>query len=70
MPQDRAKPPPAPAFLTVAELAARWKVSERTVRRMVERGSLRGIRIGPQLRILIEAIERYEARHAEGNIDL
>jgi excisionase family DNA binding protein len=62
---------PAPVtFLTVEELASRWKVNPRTVRRMIECGRLRGIRIGPQLRIATDVIERYEARHTEGGPDL
>jgi len=33
------------------------------VRRLIERGELRAIRIGGQLRISPEAVERFEERH-------
>jgi excisionase family DNA binding protein len=59
----------ATPFLTV-ELASRWKVNPRTIRRMVENGKLRAVRIGPQLRIPVDVIERSEARHAEGDPEL
>jgi len=48
---------------TIDALAARWAVSARTVRRLIERGELRAIRIGGQLRISPEAVERFEERH-------
>jgi excisionase family DNA binding protein len=49
-------------FLTVEQLADRWQVSERTVRRMIERGELRALRVGPQLRVPLEVLDRYEMR--------
>ena len=48
---------------TIATLAARWEVSTRTVRRLIERGELRAIRIGGQLRISPDAVERFEECH-------
>jgi excisionase family DNA binding protein len=44
-------------------LATHWAVSARTVRRLIERGELRAIRVGGQLRISPEAVERFEERH-------
>lgn len=38
-------------FLTIAELAKRFRVSEMTVRRMIQRGDLKGIQLGRQWRI-------------------
>jgi excisionase family DNA binding protein len=43
-------------------LAARWAVSTRTVRRLIERGEIRAIRVGGQLRVSPEALERFEER--------
>jgi excisionase family DNA binding protein len=37
-----------PEFLTVAEVAALWRVSPRTVRRMVGDGTLPFIQLGPR----------------------
>jgi excisionase family DNA binding protein len=48
---------------TIGALATRWAVSARTVRRLIERGELRAIRIGGQLRISPETVERFEERH-------
>jgi excisionase family DNA binding protein len=47
---------------TIDALATRWVVSKRTVRRLIESGQLRAIRIGGQLRVSPEALERFEER--------
>jgi excisionase family DNA binding protein len=47
---------------TIDALAARWAVSTRTVRRLIDSGQLRAIRIGGQLRVSPEVVERYEER--------
>jgi excisionase family DNA binding protein len=39
-------------FLTIAETAQLWGVSERTVRREIEQRSLRVVRLGPSGRIV------------------
>jgi excisionase family DNA binding protein len=52
---------------TVPELAERWQVSTRTVRRLIESGKLRAIRIGGQLRIADDVLQRFEARNATGD---
>jgi excisionase family DNA binding protein len=51
------------AHWTMNALADRWAISARTVRRLIERGELRAIRVGGQLRISPETIERFEERH-------
>jgi excisionase family DNA binding protein len=51
-------------FLTIEKLATRWQVSARTIRRKINHGELRAVRIGRQLRVSVEEAERYEARHA------
>lgn len=38
--------------VTVAELAAYWHVSERSVQYYVQKGALRGVRVGRSIRIL------------------
>ena len=47
---------------TIDALATRWAVSPRTVRRLIESGRLRAIRIGGQLRVSPEALECFEER--------
>jgi excisionase family DNA binding protein len=54
---------PAPAFLTVRELAARWKTSPRTVRRLIADGQLRVHRIGRLVRIALTVIVLFEAEN-------
>jgi hypothetical protein len=34
---------------------------------MIERGELRALRVGPQLRIPVEVLERYETRRMTGS---
>lgn len=53
------KPPPN-LFLTVNDIAARWQVSARTVRRLIARGDLKTHRIGAQLRVSAEDLAVYE----------
>jgi excisionase family DNA binding protein len=52
------------AHWTIEALATRWAVSTRTVRRLIDSGQLRAIRIGGQLRVSPEALERFEERQA------
>lgn len=56
-------------WLTPAELAARFRVSEDTARRVIHSepgpvppGKIPGIRVGRQFRVHIEDVERHEAR--------
>jgi excisionase family DNA binding protein len=57
---------PPRSFLTIRQLAARWHVSPRTIRRKINTGELRAVRIGRQLRVPVREAERYEALHATG----
>ena len=49
----------APQFFTTAEVAELWKVSESTVRRMVESKQLDSVKIGRARRIPAAAIAAY-----------
>jgi excisionase family DNA binding protein len=53
-------------YHTIAELAGRWQVSGRTVRRLIESGKLRAVRIGDQLRVADDVLLRFEERNATG----
>ncbi len=48
-------------FLTVRELADRWKTSQRTIWRMIADGRLRVHRIGRLVRITLAVILIFEA---------
>jgi excisionase family DNA binding protein len=54
-------PGTAPAFLTVKELADRWKLSTRSVWRLIADGRLRVHRIGRLVRIALADIVLFEA---------
>ena len=47
-------------FDTTKSLAERWQVSERTVRRLIEKGDIKAHRIGDQIRISQEDRDAYE----------
>lgn len=56
-------------WLTPAELAVRFRISEDTARRIIHihpgsvpAGKIPGIRLGRQFRVHVEDVERYEAR--------
>lgn len=45
---------------TVEEVAERWKVSQNTVRSMLQRGEIQGLKIRMNWRIYLSEILRYE----------
>lgn len=49
-------------LLTYSEVAARLRVSEKTVRRLVESGELERVRIGRGVRITPESVAEYKQR--------
>jgi excisionase family DNA binding protein len=50
------------AYWTIAQLSVRWQVSTRTVRRLIETGRLRAVRIGGQLRVADDVLRRFDER--------
>lgn len=52
---------PAPRLLTVAAIAERLDVCERTVRRLIQSGRLGSLRVGRCLRISEEDLQTYMA---------
>jgi len=56
------KPKPEP-LLTLQDLAARWQVSLKSVRRIVARGDLKVHRIGAQIRVSPDDAAAYEKLH-------
>ncbi|UYM06949.1 helix-turn-helix domain-containing protein [Solicola gregarius] len=60
---ERDKVPSAGGpFLTVAEVAARMRVSKMTVYRLVHAGQLDAIRVGRSFRVPEKAVEEYLRR--------
>jgi excisionase family DNA binding protein len=55
----RTSPSPVARLLTVAEAATALRVSTKTIRRMLDRGELRRVSVGPLIRIHAEDIEQY-----------
>jgi excisionase family DNA binding protein len=55
--------PEQPFFFSVRDVAQRWTVHPKTVMREIERGRLRALRVGRQLRIHRNELARYEERH-------
>ncbi len=52
-------------LLTLQDLATRWQVSLKSVRRIVARGELKVHRIGAQIRVSPEDAATYEKLHRE-----
>jgi len=52
-------------LLTRSELAARWRISRRTVQRMQRTKTIRAVRIGRQVRFRRADIEAFEQAHFE-----
>ena len=50
-------PSAVPALLTVREVAALFRVSTKTVRRLIDRGQLRTVRVGSSIRIRAVDVE-------------
>lgn len=67
-PVAAAQTKPAPkqhAFFTVADLARRWSLSERHIRRLIDQGDLIVHRIGRSVRVSQSNIALFEARCLE-----
>ena len=58
--KDLAHPRSAEPFWTPRQIARRWQVSARTVRRLIEAGELRACRMGMQLRVQHGDLLSYE----------
>ena len=55
--------PKSEPLLTLQDLATRWQVSLKSVRRIVARGELKVLRIGTQIRVSPEDAATYEKLH-------
>jgi len=58
------------ALLTVKELADKFKVTEKLVRRLVQVGDLPALRIGREFRFQPTAVNRWLAEQARGHSNL
>ncbi|WBX85608.1 excisionase family DNA-binding protein [Sphingosinicella microcystinivorans] len=59
------KPRPGKAFHTVADLAERWTMSQRNIRRLIENGELSVHRFGRSVRVSAANVALFEARCAD-----
>ena len=59
---------PNPPFLTLAQVATRWQIHEKTVRRIVWSGELVHHKIGQQIRIAMPDLVTYERLHRQGEV--
>jgi excisionase family DNA binding protein len=59
---ERASPDPGERFLSVAEVAKRLGVSEKTVRRKIETGDLTAHRVGKLIRVREHVLTAYLAQ--------
>lgn len=59
MTDDQTFDPHDSTFLTVAEVAARMRVSKMTVYRMVHNGELPAVRLGRSFRVTEEDVNNY-----------
>jgi len=50
-----------PEFFTVAQLAVRWQVNPRTVRRWIDEGKLAAVRVGDLVRVPADQVRAFEA---------
>lgn len=50
------------AFLTIRELAARWKLSTRSIHRLIAEGRLPAHRIGRPIRLALTDVLAFEAQ--------
>lgn len=54
-----------PRFFSIQRLAARWQCSDSTVKRLIEDGQLRFIRVRKSYRVLRSSVLDYEKRNEE-----
>jgi excisionase family DNA binding protein len=48
-------------FLTVPEVAVRWKVNDATVLRRIKSGDLKALRLGSQYRVYVSSVREFES---------
>jgi len=57
-------------YLTIQDVAARWKISVPTVRRMIARGEVPSVHIGRAVRIERGELARFESNQRQVDQDL
>lgn len=55
-----------PAFYTVEQLAIRWQISARSIRRLIKSGKVKTTRFGRNVRIADYEVCGYEDENYEG----
>lgn len=49
-------------YLSIQTLAMRWNVSDSTIRRLIEEGELKGIKIRRTCKIFADSVQEFESR--------
>lgn len=65
--EPKADAPRETRYMRIRDLAERWDTSPGTIRAMVNRGTLRGFRVGSQMRIGESEIARLETMDQDGD---
>jgi excisionase family DNA binding protein len=52
-----------PAFLSIPQVAMRWGVHPRTIRRMIKSGCLSAVQVGRQYRIPSDGLQHFEQKN-------
>ena len=60
--------PTALHFLSIDQVATRWGVHPRTVRRMVKSGRLAAVQVGRQYRVSLDVLRQFEQSRAPGSV--
>lgn len=53
-----------PAFLSIPQVAMRWGVHPRTIRRMIKAGRLSAVQVGRQYRIPPDGLQHFELKNS------
>ncbi|MBI5178381.1 MAG: helix-turn-helix domain-containing protein [Nitrospinae bacterium] len=64
VPETKAEPPAGAGrkLLSIAALSRRWSVSDTTIKRLIEEGELKGMKIRRSYRVFMESVVEYESR--------
>lgn len=49
-------------YISIQTLARRWNVSDSTIRRLIEEGELKGMKIRRTCKILADSVQEFESR--------
>lgn len=62
-----SSPDPAPRYITIPAAAGYLSLCDRTIRRAISRGELRGFKFGKALRVRIDELDEWAEKRAMPN---